>query len=434
MILIALLYFPVGPVSAQNLEKGSLALVARQGLVGVIDLSGREILPTMFERVAVLKDQRIAVKKQGLYGVYDANGQVLIPEEYEQLYVCADGVLLLRDYNGMWGAVSPSGGELLPFAYPEIYDGDDGVFCVRQDNGYWRLIREQNIPVDDNGYELLSNFQGGRIAAKMYGKWGFLDYNGKFFVPPVYEEVRPFMDGLAPVKKNGKWGFVDTQGKEVIPPQFQGIVCGFQEGIAAVQQGKKIAFIDSSGNTLFTKNVSAVFPFQDGIAEVRKTRKHLNILSSVLYGIGLGTGHIGLPPDDILQKDEKRGYIDLQGRDIVPTKYDVVQACHDDIIVVKKGKHWGCFDKEGRQLLGFEYDALRNFHDGVSAAQQGKEWSIIDKQGNAKLKLPGFVQDVGEYGMGMFPFKKNSRWGYMNLQGEIVIEPVYTDVQPFGRN
>ncbi len=434
-LLMTFLCLPAcSPVYAESAENEARALAARQGLVGVIDPSGREILPTAFEQAVILSGRRIAVKKQGLYGVYDADGQILIPAEYERLYVCADGTLLLRNQNGMWGAVSPSGAELLPFVYPEIYDGDNGVFCVRQENGYWRLMREQNIPVDDHGYELLSSFQEGRIAAKANGKWGFLDYDGNFAVPAVYEEVRPFSDGLAPVRKNGQWGFADTEGNEVIPPRFQGIVCGFREGIAAVQQGKKTAFIDRSGNTVFTKDISAVLPFQNGIAEVRKTKKHLNVLSSILYGIGLGMGHIGLPPDDILQKNEKRGYINAQGKDIVPTKYDAVQTCHDGVIVVKKGSHWGAFDTDGQRILEFKYDALRNFHDGLAAARQGNEWSLIDKQGNVKLTFPSFVQDVGEYGMGMIPFKKNSRWGYMNLQGEIVIEPVYTNVQPFGRN
>ena len=43
-------------------------------------------------------------------------------------------------------------------------------------------------------------------------KYGFIDKNGSFVIPPQYERARSFYEGRAAVQLNKKWGFIDKNG------------------------------------------------------------------------------------------------------------------------------------------------------------------------------------------------------------------------------
>ena len=66
------------------------------------------------------------------------------------------------------------------------------------------------------------DFSEGFAAVKVGNKWGFMNRNGEYSIPPKFDEVGFFSEGLAAVKVGIKWGFVDGKGKWVIPPDFDG--------------------------------------------------------------------------------------------------------------------------------------------------------------------------------------------------------------------
>lgn len=99
-------------------------------------------------------------------------------------------------------------------------------------------------------FEEIGMYSDGYAPAKSGGKWGVVDLDNEWLIPPEYDQIiqdelgrcyaqqggicpsggagaadggrpaggrglqdaRPFADGYAAVKKDGKWGFIDTQG------------------------------------------------------------------------------------------------------------------------------------------------------------------------------------------------------------------------------
>jgi len=53
------------------------------------------------------------------------------------------------------------------------------------------------------------------------------------------EDAQPFADGLAPAKLNGRWGYLDRNGNFAIPPRFLA-AAPFSEGLAATAVAKKV--------------------------------------------------------------------------------------------------------------------------------------------------------------------------------------------------
>jgi len=66
-------------------------------------------------------------------------------------------------------------------------------------------------------------------------KYGFINMNDDWVIPPVYEKAYRFTDGLAAVKVNDKWGFIDQTGKNVISPSYIEEPSLFSNGYAQIQ-------------------------------------------------------------------------------------------------------------------------------------------------------------------------------------------------------
>lgn len=45
------------------------------------------------------------------------------------------------------------------------------------------------------------------------GKWGYINQNNAFVIPPRFEEAKEFKGNRAAAKINGKWGFINKRGE-----------------------------------------------------------------------------------------------------------------------------------------------------------------------------------------------------------------------------
>jgi WG containing repeat len=95
------------------------------------------------------------------------------------------------------------------------------------------------------------------------GPYGYIDRNGRFAIPPQFDEADEFSDGLAHVRVGNKHGFIDHTGKLVFPLEFDEAYPLF-DGIARVGFGEehydwagkegareKIGYIDNTGKYIW---------------------------------------------------------------------------------------------------------------------------------------------------------------------------------------
>ena len=70
----------------------------------------------------------------------------------------------------------------------------------------------------------LAKYQDGAL-------WGHINQNGEIVIKPQWAYAADFYDGLAAVKTtDGKWGFIDKQGKWAIPPILDSTETVFKNG------------------------------------------------------------------------------------------------------------------------------------------------------------------------------------------------------------
>lgn len=202
-------------------------------------------------------------------------------------------------------------------------------------------------------------------------KWGYMNNLGRFVLQPQYDGAFRFQkNGLAAVQVGEVFGAIDASGTYAVRPRY-GTVPEFSEGRAAVVDGGGFYVIDESGNVLTSKPYSYIGTYHEGRAIYADTNQQ----GKYLYG-----------------------YLDKQGKETIP----------------------------------LSYASARDFKDGKAVVQiSDSEYALIDRSGTIIQTYPyAFVGDTGE-GLLAFQEKPNSRYGFIDEAGHVVIEPKYTGAQTF---
>ncbi len=195
------------------------------------------------------------------------------------------------------------------------------------------------------------------------GGWGFIDDRGKIVIPPHFEAALPFSEGLAGAKREGRWGFINRSGAELIPFQYR-TVQSFHGGVAIVDTGvaeHPVGVIDANG-TWVSQPMFRQLSAADG-------------------------------PDGMLfgQKEPGGG----------PT----------------------FFDRSGNAVLG-PYSLAFPFAQGRARVKaRDGEW-IIDSSGNFIAKQPVALEGI-RFSDGLIAIRRDRKLGFMDLDGNIAIEPKF---------
>ena len=206
----------------------------------LIDDKGTFISNEPFENIDgdnIYKDatnkQYLFVQKGGLYGIIDTDGKEIFSPSFSgysqnsQLY-CADSTVWLQQ-NGLCGLIQLPKQELLPFRFDNIsYTGDQrNITYVRKD-GKWGVIDNTTgsarIPFQ---YEQCEFFYDSLLLLKKDGKWGIGSLSqSEPIVPCIYDNkpqktwIMLSTTSLVSVRQNTKWGLIDLTGKQILPYMF----------------------------------------------------------------------------------------------------------------------------------------------------------------------------------------------------------------------
>ena len=150
-------------------------------------------------------------------------------------------------------------------------------------------------------------------------------------------------------------------------------------------------------------------------------------------------------------KNDKVGYMNTQGKLVVPTVYDNLQDPDDKydetwanpvsegrIVVAKNGKY-GIIDTNNKLIMPFtnKYSFIDGVKGGMALVQsQSGKYGFVDKNGKEVI-APKYAGTNGHFGgyygfqeglAGMFDGKK---WGFITKTGKVAVPFVYDEVRPF---
>ncbi|PLR51369.1 WG repeat-containing protein [Chimaeribacter arupi] len=178
--------------------------------------------------------RQIAADGRGAGSAF-VNGRALRAQGQQTQVVDAQGTVLGTLPAGQW--YWPPASEM---SFSVSGDGDQAMTRYADTNG--RLA----LTVAGQG----SRMTGGRaVLAVRPGDMGWIDTKGQPTGTLHYQDLGLPTDGPAFAKTNGRYGFVDAQGNFVIPPVFDA-VSPFEGGAAIVSDDTTSMMIDRTGRPL----------------------------------------------------------------------------------------------------------------------------------------------------------------------------------------
>lgn len=357
-----------------------LAVVVMDTGCGYIDKTGNIVISPIYENATSFNNGIAAVRLNEQWLLIDQVGNTLETLDVDFVRAFREGIASVR-IGKQWGFINEKGNIIIQPRYDKVRDCHDGLIVVEEDEKFGVIDKNGNVIVEPV-FDEIRSFQEGLAAVEIDGKWGFINKNGKTIINAIYRQAFDFRDGLASVFGQQGWLIIDTLGNknDKIPYYFRPY---FHDGIALVSDQGKIKVVDTNYHVLLSPIVEAVGDFKNGLALVKK-------------------GHMstfGEPKPYSLN-----WFIDTTGRTVLIPTSNRVEDFSDGLSLIGPYGEELFIDKTGEEVL--EPWRMRNFVGGYRTVQPFSEG------------LAAFSNEEGF-------------WGYMDKNGNIVIEPKYSDAWPF---
>lgn len=226
-----------------------------------------------------------------------------------------------------------------------------------------------------------------------------------------------YSDGYWSVKnENDKCGIIDEKGNEVIPCKYDMISTFDKKGYALIGDytEQKFGMVDKDNNLVIPVNYTFLEPFNarfsNGVySELRLSNETVydctlvsdanenvftidrsgNKIFDISNSEYIMTGNAWTLEQNIIpvKKDDLCGYIDMQGNEVIPLKYnEIAWDFVNGYSCVAVGSKYGVINTKGEEVIPFEYVFIRPFDQrGLAIAglkENRDERCVIDLAGN----------------------------------------------------
>lgn len=214
-------------------EDGSWIYVDEDGQI-------RKVPDEAYDYMGMISDERTAVGAKGKYGYLDEDMESVGKLEWDSLTGIAQGTGA-GEKDGQWMLVNKKGEEKDDARYDGVITDAYG-FCSNQkrifveQEGLYHIVNTKGKTVGDLTFDDAKAFTpDGYAAVCRDDKWGFVDEKGKLVIDYKYEDAQSFQNGFAAVCADGLWGYIDEDGNLIIEPQFTEATHFSSAGTAAVK-------------------------------------------------------------------------------------------------------------------------------------------------------------------------------------------------------
>lgn len=339
------------------------------------------------------------------FGFKSEDGAIITPNKY--LFVDkfhGNYCKVYMNYDSC-GLINRKGEQIIPCDYADVDYPHEGLIMVRRDSlyGFFDTLGRQRIPFL---YPAASSFNEGRAVVAAYVDsftigYGYIDTTGSIVIPPMYQYAYPFYEGYAVVKNYDRYGMINLANKEVLPIKYE-VVTSFIDGVFFAGDGEGVAMFS----------------------------KQFKPLTKPIY-----TYIVGKAEDYYLvYRDNKYGYLNAKGREVIPCIYDQAGLFDQGRASVSINKKWGIIDRSGKTVLPIEFDnsgyrsEAYRYHDGLALIEKDNRYGYADINGNI-LIYPCF-ENAYQFSDGLAPVSFGG-WGYIDTKGDFFVPPVFDIAGPF---
>lgn len=417
-----------------------IAIIIIVAIVGIIVALNKSKENYEVEKIASEDINYYKIMSNGKSGIIDKTGKIIIEPKYntiklpnpkEPIFIC------VYDYNATSGEYKT---KVLNEKNEEILTNYENINTID--------IKEivSSIPYEKTVLQYQKD-----------GKYGIINFEGKSIIKPMYEEIKnmPYREGELIAKKQGKYGVLNINGGKLLDFKYDYItgdnyyseekkyeLDGYIVGINNEQGKMQYGYISNKREQILDVEFDKIYRMndikddeniyllaeKDGKRQLYKNNKILldNNYQSINYS------------EDskllILQKDNKYGVTDLNGKQILSVDYEQIRIPCNYIIAVKDGKQV-IFDLAGTQKDNLAYtNILKTENENYSVTvDKNDKYGVINKEGDILIENKyNYIQYL--YDNYFIVGGETGKSGIINEKGEEILPIKYEVIQKLDKN
>ena len=306
---------------------------------------------------------------------------------YDPYAVFHFGLVSAENEHLKWGFIDEFGREMIPFEYDEVREFDEyGVAVARKGKEYY-MLDTQGMHIGNTAYSFVDtvNCKPGTYIVKKDDKAGIVDSQGKYILPPEYDDLDGFESGFARVCIDGKWGFMNEHYEIVIPCKFdKEYWFGIPECTSAAVN-KRWGVIDSKGEWIIEPQYDLVIA-----------------LDSTEYFEA--------------EQDGYHFYIDRQNN-IVSNKYEGFSDLDKERPFTLNREEEPAPERE------YKYPELRDY----TIDNEGSISKVYNEKGEEIFSTQGYIRDFSTDGYALY-YTDWWKCGIIDRFGNVVVPPTFNGI------
>ncbi|MFY7787309.1 MAG: WG repeat-containing protein [Thermoflexibacteraceae bacterium] len=327
-------------------------IVQKNGMMGVVNDTGKVILPTIYDKIEALKGKNeecsrwegiLKVRKGGSCGLLLADGKPICPFSFDDIVffpetclgTTPESMVIKYIQMGKVGLGDARGNMLIRTSYEDVYLLKDSaqqliqpaVAVVRKEGKFGMMELQHKIVMkadyDSIGFVgFIKESAKAKaktdlvVKVKQKGLWGLVNLTTQEVFERAYTYIGRCADGLIVVKNTKKYGYIDLNNKEKIDMEYD-MALPFVNKVALVNKNGKWGLINQDGK--------ANLPLQYEELQTLFPKETEDKFLATLY---------------LVKKDKKYGILSATGQVIVPLEYEK--------LVFKQGDYTGKGWKDGK--------------------------------------------------------------------------------------
>lgn len=328
--------------------------VQRDGKYGLINLSGKQVIPIEYEEITAVSGIKnsFKIKKDGKYGIVDNEGKIVIEPQYAEIDILGKdnkSGFIVKDETGKYGIRDYSNNQIIEIKYDSIekvYGNNQYVVVL---NGKQKIINKDNKDVLTDGFDsikqILSNQENSAIYVKN-NKYGIINLSGQITIEAQYDKLEETKLGTFIAKKGEKYGIINISNEEKIPFEYNSIVYNEKADIYILEDANLNSVVLNSA--LETK------------------------ITGILIELNTDKGYFKIRVEDNYKYYNFK-FEEKQEKDIFPNR---------TLFLSKKDGKYGFIDKNEKVIVNYIYDdAIEQNDYGYAAIKKDGKWGSIDSNG-----------------------------------------------------